>query len=154
MLHFDAHALNAYIRSSGDFKDPIARKEYESHELMRLDRQCGNTEPLFDARGRLLQQREDSLIYQSILSALESELCDSINQAIDLTPLPHASSLFKRDIMPIIVQCFDNIKTINEAESYRRIDDMYGRVVANEGLRDNNDLRETILALLFTLRMV
>lgn len=154
MLRFDADALNAYIRSSGDFCDPIARMEYAPHELMRLDRICKSSESLTDARSRLLKQREDSLVHQSILTALESELSSSISEAIELSPLPHASRLFKRDIMPIIVQCFDNLKTINEAESYRKIDDMYTAVVANEMLHENVELRETILALLFTLRMV
>ena len=93
MLRFDANALNAYIRSSGDFCDPIARCEYAPHELMRLDRICNNNESIFNARDRLLRQREDSLVHQSILTALESELFSSINDAVELSSLPHVCHL-------------------------------------------------------------
>lgn len=155
ILRFDADSLANYIHASGDFCDPIARVKYQRHELMRLDRMCPHKENIVDAQDRLLRQREESLSFQSILTALENELRDSILEAIELSEFPDAASRFKREIMPVIVQCFDNLSSIDEAEAYRRINAVYHTVLTDVTLMQANvELRETILALLFTLRML
>lgn len=152
---YDAHTLSAYIRSSGDFCDPIAREPYAHHELMRLDRVCPGEEKIVEARSRLIRKRQEALILDSILTALESELRENVLQAIDLASSPQATTIFKREIMPLIVQCFDNLRSIDEVGSHRHLDAVYQMVLANVTLVDENiELRETILTLLFTLRML
>lgn len=155
MHMYDAFTLADYIRSTGDLTDPTARVEYASHELMRLDRllQTEKADQLIFLRGKLSEHREKERQNDSITVALEHELDDTIEHTMTIASEFNATRHFKREIMPLLVQCFDNLRTVNPNRFQQLLQEIYTNVMREERLDMNLSLRDSILALLYMLRL-
>lgn len=70
MIAFDAHVLLAYVRASGDIRDPVAREELRPHELMRLARVCG--EPPIAAK-QLMTDYQEEIARRELLAYLQDD---------------------------------------------------------------------------------
>lgn len=81
---YDAHHLHSYIYTTGDYKDPIARIEYDNCELMRLNNKVGALRrhcfvDLIDQKARLLQKRKIQMEMSTLGDVLEDELLEELN---------------------------------------------------------------------------
>ena len=154
-LHrYDAHTLASYIRTSGDFDDPIARIEYQTHELMRLDRLTNlgaKKERLVDLRDDLMGRRREDILVESISVALERELSATISLACEI---PNAmDSQLRDDVIPLLVQCYDNLRTIDEPRSRFLIRSMYYQIRNNSMEWRSVQVRDNVLAMLYVFML-
>lgn len=119
--NYDANTLASYILASADFTDPIARLSYSSTELQALDDIVGSN--FMNNKEYIIASRRERDDRESILNALENELYSTLDRIEDI----ENEESFKHDIMPLVVQCIDNIQVVSrvvcrrvlfEAEQY------------------------------------
>ena len=149
-LHrYDAHTLAKYIRSSGDFYDPIAREKYQTHELMRLDRITDSSAEncLVTLRQELTIRREEDMLLESISVALERELSDTILTACEFED--EGDERLRNDVVPLLVQCYDNLRSIDETRCRHFIETTYHRIRGNDVRWQNLRVRDNIIAMMY-----
>lgn len=72
---YDVSSLVSYILASGDYADPIARIEYNSCELMRLDHRIGNPPRFLEKNKHHLQfQKEAQLAHEGLCNVFEQDI--------------------------------------------------------------------------------
>lgn len=114
LLSYDAHTLYAYIKSSGDLRDPICRVEYAQHELLRLDRITKrffkiskNVEKLKD---KFKFEQERCGLRDHFLEELTNLFVDSMEISKDT--YDNFITYLTTDFIIIYTQVTENVKTI------------------------------------------
>ena len=113
--HYDAFNLYNYIMSTGDFYDPISKIEYATCELLRLAHKVNMPSyHIVKHKDALLEERKHYYITMGLCDVFDNEMMDQI--AIVRNEL-HSESFdlkLKFEILPLIIQCFDNFRSIHE----------------------------------------
>ena len=109
LISYDVVNLYEYIISSGDFKDPISRIEYDSCELTRISNLMKFVPyHLINLKQFLIKKRNNEMELRSLCSVFESEINDHI---IMLCEEENVS--FSHDFVPLTIQAFENYKSID-----------------------------------------
>ena len=125
LLSYDAHTLYAYIKSSGDLRDPICRVEYAQHELLRLDRMTKrffkiskNVENLKD---KFKFEQERCGLRDHFLEELTNLFVNSMENSNDT--YDNFITYLTTDFINIYAQVTENVRTIcfyNEINSHKK----------------------------------
>lgn len=70
MIAYDAPVLLAYVRETGDLRDPVSRQWLRDHELMRLSRVC-REDPMTSEQ--LSRKHDDEVTRRELLAYLQDE---------------------------------------------------------------------------------
>lgn len=118
---YDAKTLFSYIINTGDYRDPIARMEFNDCELMRIDHKNGNVGRfLIKKKNMLLNMRQEDQLNENLCDALENEFNDYVQQIRNrIAEETMTSEVFSTEMIPQIFQCYENYKAAN----YRRCKD-------------------------------
>ena len=107
---YDAHVLRQYIMTTGDLYDPVSRCRYTTHELMRLDRTVGQKNTvLVHLLPNLREHRQQLYTMHALCDALEREIYDHIDRALHIS----SALVFADHIMPMLIQCFENLYMVD-----------------------------------------
>lgn len=111
---YDATVLFNYINSSGDFKDPITRIDFDSCELLRLDHAVQMPSYwIYAKKEELLSKREEYFTIVGLCDFFEIEIMEQISLIRDILLCDDFEFRLQFDIIPMIVHSVDNIRTIH-----------------------------------------
>lgn len=106
---YDVDTLFDYIVSSGDYKDPLSRIEYDACELMRLCHLKGaSPNYLYQKREEFLQQRKQYFERSYLCDAFEDEINEQMESLHETTEF-----VFMDQILPIIIQSVQNLMSVD-----------------------------------------
>lgn len=144
--NYDAYSLFQYILSSGDYRDPITRIEYDSCELMRLARCSGHDNVyLIENRALLLQKRSNYLTSNSLCDAFEHEFNEQINilrsmsiefSRVEQIQMHWIDIIYENEILPVLLQCFENFKEVNSERCRTFLEFTWSYTLSNQPLSD------------------
>lgn len=106
MINYDAFSMFEYVQTSGDLRDPVARQQFEKHEIMRLGRLAGVS---CDSLERFHKQFAEEVQRRQMLSFLENEIVSELEREESDTNLlfeiiMNLQGVASRDEMRMITQ--------------------------------------------------
>lgn len=111
---YDASSLYNYITSSGDFYDPISRKEYDICELLRLEHRLHLLpHSIMQRKDELLKARKDYFSLMGLCDVLEMDLMDHVNTIRSKMNHREFELLFRLECIPGIIFSFENFKMVH-----------------------------------------
>lgn len=111
---YDAATLYAYITSTGDYKDPISRIEYNNCELLRLEHILKQP-PHFlkNEKETLLCKRREYFTLMGLCDVFEIEILDQIQVVRNEIEEENIHTKLRLEIIPLIIQSFENYRTVH-----------------------------------------
>lgn len=143
---YDADSLYRYIHESGDFFDPIARKEFDTCELLRISNRTGKLN-LNNLKEELVNKHNENIVNAELCQVFECELSEQISL---LRNEETYDNNILRIVVPVIIQCFDNFKVVNVYRCKLFIRSLFTKISTDEPL-PNADINLKISHLLALL---
>ena len=149
---FDASALYAYIRASGDYCDPVTRGTYSAPELLRLAR--ANQRPhreLVHSYETWTAKREQMHTRMSLEAALEVEMGERVWDFIDKCKMEYSILRFV-EFRWFFVQCYHNLRAVNRTACADFLVHTMERIRKDVDAASNMHVRLEVMGLLRTLK--